>query len=56
MGMTDAVLVKHLERLQLPYFVQHYPDLLAQAVRESWTIAASLSNWLPARLPDATRR
>jgi DNA replication protein DnaC len=37
MSMTDAVLVKHLERLQLPYFVQHYPDLLAQAVRESWT-------------------
>jgi len=36
MSMTDAVLVKHLERLQLPYFVQHYPDLLAQAVRESW--------------------
>jgi DNA replication protein DnaC len=36
MNMTDAVLVKHLRRLQLPYFVQHYPDLMAQAARESW--------------------
>jgi DNA replication protein DnaC len=36
MNMTDAVLAKHLRRLQLPYFVQHYPDLMAQAARESW--------------------
>ena len=34
--MTDVVLVKHLGRLQLPYFVQHAPALMAQAVRESW--------------------
>ena len=36
MSMTEAVLKKHLGRLQLPYFVQHCPDLMAQAARESW--------------------
>ncbi len=36
MDMTDAVLTKHLGRLQLPYFVQHYSPLMAQAARESW--------------------
>lgn len=36
MGMTEAVLTKHLGRLQLPYFVQQYPALMAQAARESW--------------------
>ena len=37
MDMTDTMLIKHLERLQLPYFVQHYSDLMAQAARESWS-------------------
>ncbi len=36
MDMTDAVLTKHLGRLQLPYFVQHYSPLMAQAACESW--------------------
>lgn len=36
MEMTEAVLMKHLGRLQLPYFVQHYRALMAQAARESW--------------------
>lgn len=34
--MTDALLNQHLGRLQLPYFVQHAPALMAQAARESW--------------------
>jgi hypothetical protein len=37
MTMTEAVLAKHLGRLQLPYFVQHAPDLMTQAARESWS-------------------
>jgi hypothetical protein len=36
MTMTDALLNQHLGRLQLPYFVQHAPALMAQAARESW--------------------
>jgi len=34
--VTDAVLTQQLNRLQLAYFVAHYPALLAQAARESW--------------------
>jgi DNA replication protein DnaC len=37
MSITDQVLVQPLERLQLRYFLQHYPALVAQAARESWT-------------------
>jgi DNA replication protein DnaC len=36
MSMTDEILAKHLGRLQLPYFLQQYPALMAQAARESW--------------------
>ena len=36
MGMTETLLTNHLGRLQLPYFVQQYPALMAQAARESW--------------------
>ena len=36
MDLTDAVLRRHLARLQLPYFAEHYPALTAQAARESW--------------------
>jgi len=36
MALTETVLAKHLQRLQLPYFMQHYPELMAQAARESW--------------------
>lgn len=36
MSMTDAVLTKHLVRLLLPYFVENYAALMAQAARESW--------------------
>ena len=36
MTLPDASLARHLGRLQLPYFVQHYPALMAQAARESW--------------------
>jgi DNA replication protein DnaC len=37
MSITEQVLVQQLERLQLRYFRQHYPALVAQAARESWT-------------------
>ena len=37
MTLPDASLARHLGRLQLPYFVQHYPALMAQAARESWS-------------------
>ena len=37
MTILDTVLGQHLTRLQLPYFVQHYPALTEQAARESWT-------------------
>ncbi len=37
MNLTDTMLAEHLGRLQLPYFVAHYPDLMAQAARESWS-------------------
>ncbi len=36
MNMTDAVLAQQVGRLQLPYFVQHFASLMAQAARESW--------------------
>ncbi|MGB4854180.1 MAG: hypothetical protein WBP37_01345, partial [Candidatus Dechloromonas phosphoritropha] len=36
MAMTDALLAKHLGRLQLPYFAQHHQTLMAEAARESW--------------------
>jgi DNA replication protein DnaC len=36
MGMTEALLAQHLQRLQLPYFVHNSPALMAQAARESW--------------------
>ncbi len=37
MNLTDTLLTQQLGRLQLPYFVEHYPDLMAQAARESWS-------------------
>lgn len=37
MAITEQILMQQLERLQLGYFLQHYPDLVAQAARESWT-------------------
>jgi DNA replication protein DnaC len=37
MSITAHVLVQQLERLQLRCCLQHYPDLVAQAARESWT-------------------
>lgn len=37
MSITEQVLVQQLERLQLRYFLKHYPTLVAQAARESWT-------------------
>lgn len=37
MTILDTVLRQQLTRLQLPYFVQHYPDLTEQAAREAWT-------------------
>jgi DNA replication protein DnaC len=36
MAMTDALLAKHLGRLQWPYFAQHHQTLMAEAARESW--------------------
>jgi DNA replication protein DnaC len=36
MSITEHVLMQQLARLQLPYFVQHYPALTEQAARESW--------------------
>ena len=36
MGITETLLAKHLERLQLPYFTQHHQALMAEAARESW--------------------
>ena len=35
--MSEAALLAHLQRLQLPYFIQHAAPLAAQAARESWT-------------------
>jgi DNA replication protein DnaC len=37
MAIPETVLMQQLTRLQLPYFVQHYPALTEQAARESWT-------------------
>jgi DNA replication protein DnaC len=37
MTITECILQQQLQRLQLPYFVQHYPDLTEQAAREVWT-------------------
>lgn len=37
MVITEQVMVQQLERLQWRYVLQHYPDLTAQAARESWT-------------------
>ncbi len=36
MTLTDTMLRQQLGRLQLPYFIEHYPDMMAQAARESW--------------------
>ena len=36
MNLTDTMPAQQLGRLQLPYFVEHYPDVMAQAARESW--------------------
>lgn len=36
MNLTDTLLTQQLGRLQLSYFVEHYPALMAQAARESW--------------------
>jgi DNA replication protein DnaC len=37
MNLTDTILAQQLGRLQLPYFVAHYRDLMTQAARESWS-------------------
>jgi DNA replication protein DnaC len=37
MTIIDSVLRQQLDRLQLAYFVEQYPDLATQAARESWT-------------------
>jgi DNA replication protein DnaC len=37
MNLTEQVLVQHLERLQLRYFLSHYAAAAEQAARESWT-------------------
>ena len=37
MTITEGILQQQLHRLQLPYFVQHYPDWTEQAAREAWT-------------------
>lgn len=37
MTLTETLLTQQLGRLQLPYFVRHYPDLMALAARESWS-------------------
>ena len=37
MNLTAQVLVQHLERLQLRYFLSHYAAVAEQAARESWT-------------------
>ena len=37
MPRADCLLAQQLGRLQLPYFVQNYPDLMAQAARASWS-------------------
>ena len=37
MGMPEGLLQRHLQRLQLPYFVEHHTALMAQAGRESWS-------------------
>lgn len=42
MDLTQTVLAKHLRRLQLLYFLQHYPTLTAEAARESWPHARLL--------------
>jgi DNA replication protein DnaC len=36
MNLTDSMLTQQLSRLQWPYFVEHVPDVMAQAARESW--------------------
>ena len=37
MPRADCLLAQQLSRLQLPYFVLHYPELMAQAARASWS-------------------
>jgi DNA replication protein DnaC len=37
MAANEELLAQQLRRLQLHYVLRHYPDLLAQAARESWT-------------------
>ena len=37
MELTEILLTQQLRRLQLLYFIQQYPTLLAQAARESWS-------------------
>jgi len=37
MTAADEVLRRQLQRLQLHWILQHYPDLAEQAARESWT-------------------
>jgi len=37
MSVTEAVLLRQLERLRLGAIRQQYPALLAQAAREAWS-------------------
>lgn len=41
-AITDALLMKHLRRLQLTFFVQHSSELMTLAARESWSHARFL--------------
>ena len=50
MAMTDALLAKHLGRLQWPYFAQHHQTLMAEAAR-----GRGLGRALYARLLDRMR-
>ena len=53
MSVTEAVLVRQLERLRLGYLRQHYPALLAEAAREAWSHERFLAELIAG---EATRR
>jgi len=40
--MSDNLLMQHLQRLKLAYFIQHATELISQAARESWPHARLL--------------
>ena len=53
MSVTEAVLVRPLERLRLGYIRPHYPALLAEAAREAWSHERFLAELIAG---EATRR